>query len=53
MKGVEILTFGFTIICLMILPTYIGIKLNNVLVGIIIAFVSTISYVLYVAIKRK
>lgn len=53
MKGIEILTFGTTIICLMGLPTYIGIKTNNAVLGIVIAGISTISYVIYFAMKKK
>lgn len=53
MKWVNYLTLAFTVICMMVLPTYIGIKYGNPALGIIIGGVATISYVLYVAIKRK
>ena len=53
MKGVEFLTLGTTVVCLMALPTYLGIKFNQPLLGIIIAGVATLSYVLYFAVKRK
>lgn len=53
MRLAEVLTFGTTVVCLMALPTYIGYKLNNIVVGIIVAGISTISYVLYFAIKKK
>ena len=53
MKWVNYLTLGFTVICMMVLPTYLGIKYSKPVLGILIGGVATISYVIYVAIKRK
>ena len=53
MKWVNYLTLAFTIICMMALPTYFGVKFDKPVLGIIIGGVATISYILYVALNKK
>lgn len=43
------LNFTFIVICTVCLCTYIGYRLNNILIGIIVGFVLAISYIIYKA----
>lgn len=53
MKAAEVISLGTTLICLMAIPSYIGIKANKPLIGILVAGISTITYLIRFAIKRK
>ena len=53
MNIVKILSIGFTVCCLFLLPTYLGIKLGSPMIGIMIGGIGAVSYVLYAALHTK
>lgn len=53
MKWINYFTLAFTLICMMAVPTYLGIQFDKPLLGIMIGGVATLSYLIYVAIRNK
>jgi len=52
-KIILVLNLAFTVILMMTLPTYIGIKTGHTIIGIIVAGISTLSYLLFIVVKQK
>ena len=48
----KIMAFGSTIICLMLVPMYVGKLLGNILLGIIVGFVFEMLYIISMVVKR-